>query len=158
MQLFFLLILLVGPYLILTLIQKSNPSFRISKATKTRIGLSLFFLFTAMGHFVKTSEMAEMLPPFFSYRHETIFITGFPELFGAFAVWIPKWRRLAGTLLIAMLIGLLPFNVYAAMNKIPFGGHEAGPVYLLFRLPFQVFVMRWVYVATELDWFKFRKQ
>ena len=158
MQLFFLFILLVGPYLILTLIQKSNPALNFPEARKTRIGLSLFFIFTAMGHFIKTAEMAEMLPPFFTYRHETIFLTGFPELFGAFGVWIPKWRKLAGTLLIAMLIGLVPFNIYAAMNHIPFGGHEVGPIYLLFRVPFQFFVMWWVYVATELDWFKFRKE
>ena len=158
MQLFFPFILLVGPYLILTLIQKSNPAITFSESRKTRIGLSLFFIFTAMGHFIKTAEMAEMLPPFFIYGQEIIFLTGFPELFGAFGVWIPKWRKLAGSLLIAMLLGFLPFNIYAAINNLPFGGHEVGPTYLLVRVPFQFFVIWWVYVATELDWFKFRKE
>jgi uncharacterized membrane protein len=47
-----------------------------------------------------------------------------------------------------MLLGVLPANVYAAYNRIAFGGHEAGPAYLLARIPFQLFVMWWVYFAA----------
>jgi len=158
MQLIVLFLLLVTPYLILTLAQKINPKLKIPKARKVRWGLTMMFLFTAMGHFVKTVEMAEMIPEIFPYREAIIFLTGFPELFGAIGIWIPNLRKLAGIFLIAMLIGLLPFNIYAAFNRVEFGAHDLGPSYLLIRVPFQFFAMWLVYVATELDWFRFRRE
>jgi len=157
MQLLTLFLLLVGPYVILTLIQKVSHDVKISNASKACIGLSLMFVATSMGHFLQTGEMAEMIPALFPYRELIIFLTGFPELFGAIFIWIPRFRKISGIFLIAMLLGLLPFNIYAAFNHVPFGGHELGPLYLLVRVPFQILVMWIVYVAAGLDWFKFRK-
>ena len=51
--------------------------------------------------------------------------------------------------LILMLIGFLPANIYSAMNHVDFGGHGEGPGYLLFRVPFQFFVIWWTYYATK---------
>jgi uncharacterized membrane protein len=118
------------------------------------VGLSLFFIFTSIGHFVRTEGMATMLPPFVPYRVELIYLTGVLELLGAIGVWIPRLTRLTGFLLILMLAGLLPVNVYSAINRVDFGGHGAGPAYLLARVPFQLFVIWWTYFATEQDWFR----
>jgi hypothetical protein len=38
-----------------------------------------------------------------------------------------------------MLLCLLPANIYSAINRVDFGGHGAGPIYLL--VPFQLFVI-----------------
>ncbi len=95
-----------------------------------------------------------MLPPFAPYRVELIYLTGVLELFGVIGVWIPRLTRLMGFLLILMLIGLLPANVYSAIKRVDFGGHGAGPAYLLVRVPFQLFVIWWTYFATEQDWFQ----
>lgn len=149
MQLLFLLLLLVTPYLLLTLTQRWTTSFKVAPATRARIGLSLFFAFTAIGHFIKTEEMAAMLPAAVPYRVELIYLTGLLELLGAIGVWIPPLRRLTGLCLILMLIGILPANIYAAINHVAFGGHEAGPVYLLVRVPFQILVIWWTYFATK---------
>ena len=94
-----------------------------------------------------------MLPPSIPYRIELIYLTGALELLGAIGVWIPRLMRLTGLLLILMLIGILPANVYSAINRVDFGGHSAGPAYLLVRVPFQLFVIWWTYFATEQDWF-----
>jgi hypothetical protein len=61
-------------------------------------------------------------------------------------------------MLSAMLVGILPSNIYSAINHIEFGGHAAGPAYLLIRVPFQLFVIWWVYVATEQNWFRRQRQ
>jgi hypothetical protein len=58
MTLLVLLLLLVGPYLILTLLGKLAPSTWISPVRSARVGLSLFFVFTALGHFIRTEPMA----------------------------------------------------------------------------------------------------
>jgi uncharacterized membrane protein len=114
----------------------------------------LFFAFAALGHFARTEAMAEMLPPAVPYRIELIYLTGILELLGVIGVWIPCLTKLTGLLLIVMLLGILPSNIYSAINRVEFGGHEAGPVYLLVRIPFQLFVIWWTYFATEQDWFK----
>ena len=152
MTLVILILLLVGPYLILTQVGKWVPSYRVAAPARARIGLSLFFIFTAMGHFIRTQEMAMMLPQFVPYRTETIYLTGVLELLGAIGVWIPRLTKLTGFLLILMLIGVLPANIYSAINRVEFGGHGAGPVYLLVRVPFQIFAIWWTYFATEQRW------
>ena len=158
MTLLFLLLLLVGPYLLLTLAGRWNSRFHIAPAKRARVGLSLFFIFTGLGHFIRTQEMAAMLPLNVPYRVELVYLTGILELLGAIGVWIPRLTRLTGFLLIVMLIAILPANIYSAINRVDFGGHEAGPVYLLVRIPFQLFVMWWTYFATEQNWFKQRNK
>jgi uncharacterized membrane protein len=153
MTLLFLLLLLIIPYLILTLMGRWVAGFKIPPAKRARAGLSLFFIFTSIGHFISTEGMAAMIPPAVPYRIELIYLTGILELLGAVGVWIPRLTRLTGLLLILMLIGLLPANVYSAINRIDFGGHGAGPAYLFVRVPFQLFVIWWTYFATEQEWF-----
>lgn len=154
MTLLFLLLLLVGPYLLLTLAGKWSPRFQIAPSRRARVGLTLFFIFTGLGHFIRTQQMAAMLPLSVPYRTELVYLTGVLELLGAIGVWIPKLTRLTGFLLILMLVALLPANIYSAINRVDFGGHEAGPIYLLVRIPFQWFVICWTYFATGQDWFK----
>ncbi|HET6669968.1 MAG TPA: DoxX family protein [Pyrinomonadaceae bacterium] len=156
MTLVFLLLLLVVPYLILTLLDRWTAGFKLISSKRARVGLSLFFIFTAIGHFIKTEEMAAMVPPSIPYRIELIYLTGVFELLGAIGVWIPRLTRLTGFFLILMLTGLLPANIYSAINRVDFGGHGAGPAYLLVRVPFQFFVIWWTYFATEQNWFDWK--
>lgn len=152
MTLLFLLLLLVVPYVLLTLAERWNVGLKIAPATRARIGLSFFFIFTAIGHFIKTEEMAAMLPAFVPNRVAIIIVTGILELLGAIGVWIPRLKRITGWCIMLMLIGFLPANIYSAINHIEFGGHGSGPAYLLVRIPFQLLVIAWAYYATEQQW------
>ena len=154
MALLFLPLVLLVPYLILTLVGRGVPRFKIASSKRARVGLSLLFLVTALAHFVSTEAMAAMIPPSIPYRVELIYLTGVLELLGAIGVWIPRLERLTGLLLILMLIAVLPANIYAAINRVAFGGHDLGPAYLLVRVPFQLFLIWWTYFATEQDWFR----
>ena len=153
MTLLFLLLLLVAPYLLLALADRYIAAFKIAPSTRARVGLSLFFVFTATGHFIRPQEMSTMLPSSIPYRIEIIYLTGVLELLGAIGVWIPRLMKLAGFSLMLMLIGVLPANIYSAINRVDFGGHGSGPAYLLVRVPFQFFVIWWIYYATEQRWF-----
>jgi len=156
MQLLFLFLLLVTPYLILTLAGRWIGGLEIAPAKRARVGLTLFFMFTAIGHFIRTEEMSKMIPSSIPYRRDLIYITGMLELLGAVGVWIPGLVRLTGICLILMLLCLLPANIYSAINRVDFGGHGAGPIYLLIRVPFQLFVICWTYFATEQKWLQMR--
>ena len=148
MQLLFLLLILFVPGTILTLAERWLPGKRIPLRTKGRAGISLFLVVTSSSHFLQTAAMAEMLPPVVPFRIELIYLTGVLELLGAVGVWLPRLDRLAGLGLMLMLVGLLPANIYAAFNDVPFGGHELGPVYLLVRVPFQLLLIWWIYKST----------
>lgn len=154
MTLLVLLLLLTLPFLILTLAGKWNPRLRIAPAKRARVGVTLFFIFASIGHFIRTEPMAEMLPPAVPYRIELIYLTGVFELLGAIGIWIPRLTKIVGLLLIVMLVGLLPANIYSAFNRVDFGGHGSGPSYLLVRIPFQLFAIFWTYFATEQNWFR----
>ena len=156
MQLLFLLLLLLGPFIILTLAGRWMPRFKLPRSVRARVGVSTFFAFAAIGHFIRTEQMAAMLPPWAPYRVELIYVTGVLEFLGAVAVWIPSLMRLGGVCLILMLICVLPANIYSAIERVEFGGHADGPVYLLLRIPFQLLVIWWTYLSTEQNWFRSR--
>ncbi len=153
MQLLFLLLLLLAPYSILSLAGVWIPRFKLPRTVRARVGLSIFFAFAAIGHFIRTEQMAAMLPPWAPYRVELIYVTGVLEFLGAIAVWVPSLMRLTGVCLILMLICVLPANIYSAIERVDFGGHASGPIYLLLRIPFQLFVIWWTYLSTEQNWF-----
>lgn len=117
----------------------------ISKSLRGRISLTVFFLFTGAGHFMKTEEMRQMLPSFVPNGREIIYVTGVLETLGAIGLLIPRVSRLAAWALIVFLIGVLPANINAAVKHLDFGGHGYGPLYLILRIPFQIFVIAWIY-------------
>lgn len=114
-------------------------------------GLGMVFIFTGIGHFVQTASMAQMLPPWVPERELLVYLTGGLELAMAAGFLIPWSRRFTGWVAAALLVLFFPVNIYAAVNRIPMGGHAWGPVYLLIRTPLQAIILFWVY------WFTIRR-
>ncbi len=151
MQLLYLVLILIAPYLVLSVAGWFIPGLRLSQRQRARIALTIFFAFTGIGHFIKTDALVAMMPPAVPLRIELVYLTGILEVLGAIAIWIPRWRRLTGALLILMLVAFLPVNIYAAIQRVDFGGHELGPVYLLARIPVQLLAIAVTYFATTPD-------
>jgi uncharacterized membrane protein len=118
----------------------------LSEGFRARIGVSLVFAFTAVGHFTKTSEMTQMLPPWVPMHVPMIYLSGIFEVLAAIAILITPLSRHVGLALCLFLILILPSNAYAAFQRIDFGGHGAGPIYLLVRVPLQLFLIGWIYL------------
>lgn len=144
-QLLTLLFIVVGTYGVLTLLNATVQSVYLSQSLRGRLSLAIFFIFTGTSHFLMPAEMAQMLPSFIPLRVEIIYLTGILEILGAIGVLIPGLERLSSVALILFLFGVLPANIYAAITSVEFGGHALGPVYLLLRVPFQLFLIGWVY-------------
>ena len=77
-----------------------------------------------------------------------VYASGVVEIAAALAILAPAWRRPVGIFLIAMLLGFLPVNVYAAFARVEMGGHAWGPVYLLIRVPLQAMIAGWIWWFT----------
>jgi uncharacterized membrane protein len=130
--------LLIGPYLVArTLGKEVDPA--------ARLGLALVFGFTALGHFVKTDAMAEMLPPSVPKRRAVIWISGLFEASLAMAVLTCSKCSWVGQAIIGFLIAIFPSNIYSAIRRVDFGGHAAGPRYLIVRAPLQLLLILWTY-------------
>jgi uncharacterized membrane protein len=125
---------------------------RVPSNLRGRISLAAVFTFTGVGHFVKTSEMAQMLPVWVPEREWIVYFTGALELLAAAALLAPATSRIAGIFLCFFLVAVFPANVFAALERVEFGGHGAGPVYLAVRLPLQLLLLGWTW------WFAVRRQ
>ena len=139
-----ILTLLLLPYWLLTFAH-------VPEGLRGRVGIALVFAFTGVGHFIKTSAMTEMLPPWVPMRLQLIYVTGVIELLSAAAILVTPLSRYVGLALCVFLVLIVPSNIYAAWQRVDFGGHAAGPAYLLVRIPLQLFLIGWVY------WFAVRQ-
>jgi uncharacterized membrane protein len=117
-----------------------------------RIGIAALFAFTAIGHFVKRGEMAAMIPGWIPERVAIVLLSGVLEATLAVLVLFPAYAGAAGIALCIFLVLATPLNIYAAVEHVDFGGHVAGPRYLLFRLPLQLLLIVWTY------WFAVRSE
>lgn len=112
--------------------------------------LAMFSLlcFTALGHFLFTSGMALMIPPFIPFKTGLVYITGVVEVLLGILLLVPSLRSLAGYGLIVFFVLLTPANIYAAVKRLDIEkGTYTGPglAYLWFRIPLQLFFIGWVY-------------
>ena len=74
-----------------------------------------------------------------------VVLSGVLEAGLAILILIPAYSKAAGILLCVFLVLVTPVNVYAAIKRIPFGGHSGGPGYLFLRLPLQAVLLFWTY-------------
>ncbi len=136
--------ILILPYTLLHIVERGSGNTAINPF-KGALGLSLAFAFFGLGHFIKTNEMTQMLPPFVPMKEILVYLTGIIEFIIAAMLLFPKTRYMAGIFAIAALVLFFPANVYAAINYTGMGGHSWGPVYLLIRLPLQIILISWAY-------------
>jgi len=112
------------------------------------IAMGVMLLFTAIGHFKFKTSMAAMIPLFIPKKVEIILFTGVLEILFAIALQIEEIRYYTGIALIIFLMTIIPANIYAAKHRINYEDlykPGPGPKYLWFRIPFQLFLIVWVW-------------
>ena len=142
-----MLALMAGPYVIARLLSAITGR-RTDPRQAAAIGLALMFVFTGTGHFVQAETMSQMLPPWVPERVLLVYLSGIFEFAIAAGLAVPRTRRLAGWAAAILLVSFFPVNVYAAISRVPMGGHAWGPAYLLIRAPLQLAILLWVYWFT----------
>lgn len=115
------------------------------------IGMSIMLVFTSIGHFAFVKGMEMMMPPFIPFKAAMVYLTGIIEVMAAAGLLIPSLQVLTAYLLILFFILILPVNIYAARKNVDYqkATHEGpGLSYLWFRVPFQLFLIAWVYLCN----------
>ena len=110
-------------------------------------GLSTFFIYTGIHHFVNPGFYLSIMPPAFPLHTEAVYISGFFEVVGGVCVLIPRLRKIAGWGLVALLVAVYPANIYMAITPETFPDF---PVALLYaRLAFQFVFFYWAFSVTR---------
>ncbi|WP_153800744.1 DoxX family protein [Foetidibacter luteolus] len=112
------------------------------------IAMCAMLCFTALGHFKFTDGMAMMIPPPVPFKKVIVYVTGIIEVAAGAMLLFPSYRHATALVLIAFFILMLPANIYAAVKHVDYEKatyNGAGPAYLWFRVPLQVFFIAWVY-------------
>ena len=147
-----LLVLLLAVYLLLAPVTKYCDQVNLSKIDRGCIALSVMFLFTGIFHFIIKEKLIAMIPAFIPWRLEIITLTGIMEIAFAIGFLFPRFRSLTGKVSIVFLIVVFSSNVYGALTHVDLAGHVYGPIYLLFRLPLQIFLIIWTaYFSLRKD-------
>ena len=110
-------------------------------------GLSLFFIYFGIDHFINPEFYLSIMPPAFPLHAEAVYISGFFEILGGISVLIAPLRKIAGCGLVALLICVYPANIYMAITPEAFP--EISIELLYFRLPLQFLFIYWAYSVTR---------
>ena len=110
-------------------------------------GLSLFFIYFGIDHFINPEFYLSIMPPAFPLHVEAVYISGFFEILGGISVLIAPLRKIAGWGLVALLICVYPANIYMAITPEAFP--EISIELLYFRLPLQFLFIYWAYSVTR---------
>ena len=110
-------------------------------------GLSAFFIYFGMDHFINPDFYLSIMPPSFPLHEEAVYISGFFEIVGGIGVLIPRFRKIAGWGLVALLIAVYPANIYMAITPEAFPDIPVEMLY--FRLALQFLFFYWAYSVTR---------
>lgn len=120
-----------------------------SRKAWKRPGLWIFaVLFVAGGaaHFVAPDFYLKMMPPYLSYHHALVLLSGVIEIALGILLVIPRFSSRAAWGLIALLIAVFPANIHVFTHQELF---PLPPLVHLLRLPFQGVLILWAYAYTR---------
>ena len=110
------------------------------------LGLSVFFIYFGVDHFINPNFYLSIMPPSFPMHLEAVYISGLFEILGGIGVLLSKTRKLAGWGLFALLIAVYPANIYMALTPEAFPEIPLSALY--FRLILQFLFFYWAYSVT----------
>jgi uncharacterized membrane protein len=142
------LLVLFGAWLILRGIGALGVAALGTWHESVRYALAVMFVFTSVAHFNKMRhDLARMIPAYFPQPMIIVYITGVCEFLGAAGLLIPRFRSLAGTCLILLLIGMFTANINAASKRVTLGGKPVTPLGL--RTPMQILLIGLIWWASK---------
>jgi uncharacterized membrane protein len=120
--------------------------------TRSQKGLTSFFTFAGVMHFLIPRSYEAIMPPSLPAHREAVAVSGVAEIVGGAAVVSPQTRRFARWWLLALLVAVFPANIHMAVNPEQVRGLDLNriPRWALWaRLPLQPLCMLWVWRATR---------
>lgn len=131
------LVFLLGTFATLYLLNRYFFDKRLSLSVIGRFAMAVMLTVTGIVHFTSTDWMAGMMPDALPYKRELVYFTGVCELAAVIGLLWERLSKLTSVMLIIFFVLILPANIADAMKN--------EPLYLLFRIPEQIFFIWWVW-------------
>jgi uncharacterized membrane protein len=131
------LIFLLGSFTIVYLLNRYLFDRRLSVSLIGRFAMAVMLTVTGIVHFTSTEWMVGMMPDALPYKREIVYFTGACELAAVIGLLWERVSKLTSIMLIIFFVLILPANISDALKN--------EPLYLLFRVPEQIFFIWWVW-------------
>jgi uncharacterized membrane protein len=115
--------------------------------TALKFLMAAFYILAGVNHFRNPAFYLRMMPPYLPAHELLNYVSGAAEILLGAMLLIPRWTRLAGWGLIALLIAVFPANLHMALNAEQFADVPRWFLYL--RLPLQLVLILWAYWHTR---------
>ena len=118
-----------------------------------RIVLAILFIVAGSLHFIITPTYTAIVPQYLPAHLALVYISGFFEILGGIGLLAPTdfhefpARPVAAWGLIALLVAVMPANIYMVTDHAKFASIPLWALWL--RLPMQLPVMWWAWLYTR---------
>ncbi|GCE30387.1 membrane protein [Dictyobacter alpinus] len=126
-----------------------KPLYTIKAILRTVIGLA--FVVASTFHFTAAETQLKIIPPFLPFRRAALYITGIFELLGGYGMLFPRYRRWASQGLAALLVAIVPANIYHAYMYFKHSKPSKERYYHYCRMPLQVVLILLTLWSTNQD-------
>ncbi len=107
------------------------------------------YIFAGSLHFVVTRAYERIMPAYLPAPHALVLISGAAEIAGGLGILFPPTQRAAAWGLIALLVCVMPANIWMVQHPEIYSGIPLWALWL--RLPLQVPLIWWAWLYTRPD-------
>ena len=100
--------------------------------------MSFLYITIGIKHFINPDLFIAIVPPCILLKKQVVFISGFIEVIMGTLLLFKKTRTIAGWIIILLLIGVFPANIYLYISDIPRDILNISKEQALLRIPFQI--------------------
>ena len=111
--------------------------------------LAILFIAAGSIHFIAPQVYMKIMPPYLPWHLSLIYISGAAEVLGGMGLLFPSVRPAAAWGLVALLIAVMPANVYMATAHLPVPGIMGESWAQWLRLPLQIPLIYWAWLYTR---------
>ena len=121
--------------------------------TISRIILGVVFLSAGALHFTMPQFYARIVPPYLPAHLQLVYVSGFFEMLGGLGLLMPgellgvPVRKIAAWGLVALLIAVMPANIYMVTDHEKFATIPLWALWL--RLPLQLPLIWWAWLYSR---------
>lgn len=109
--------------------------------------LGSFMVLAGVNHFLNPRLYLQIMPPYLPWHAALVAISGYFQIGLGLLVFVPRYRRLAGWGIVALLIAVFPANLHMALNPDRFARIPQWVLWL--RLPLQAVLIAWAEWSTR---------
>ncbi len=114
-----------------------------------RVLLAALFLLSGAFHFFAPQLYLRIMPPYLPSPLILVYVSGAAEILGGTGLLIGSTRKVAAWGLVALLIAVLPANIYMATAHLPVPGVMGNSWAQWLRIPLQLPLIYWAWLYTR---------